>query len=191
MPNVEFRVADVQVEDLGAGMHDAAFSRFGVMFFADPVAAFANVGRALRGGGTLSFVCWQSVFDNEWMLVPGMAAISATGVMPPMPRPDEPGPFSLADPERVRALLGAAGFVDVDVADHRDQVVATDDRLPAIVEASVRMGVVREALREADEATRQQVLAAIEQALRDRVDHGELRLSRAVLLVRATAPGLD
>jgi SAM-dependent methyltransferase len=71
--NVQFVHADVQVHDFGEARFDAAYSRFGVMFFADPVAAFGNVRRALRPGGTLSFVCWQSVFDNEWMLIPGMA----------------------------------------------------------------------------------------------------------------------
>ena len=69
--NVEFVYADVQVHELGEALFDAAYSRFGVMFFADPVAAFANIRKALRPGAVLSFVCWQSVFDNEWMLHPG------------------------------------------------------------------------------------------------------------------------
>src|SRR5207302_1573289 len=89
---------------------DAAYSRFGVMFFGDPVAAFTNLRRALRPGGRLAFVCWQNVFANEWMLVPGAAAASVTGSLPQMPEPDAPGPFSLAEPDRVRSILGAAGF---------------------------------------------------------------------------------
>jgi SAM-dependent methyltransferase len=107
--NVEFVHADAQVHDFGQARFDAAYSRFGVMFFSDPVAAFANIRRALRPGGTLSFVCWQGVFDNDWMLVPGAAAAEVTGTLPPMPGPEEPGPFSLADPARVRAVLGAGG----------------------------------------------------------------------------------
>ena len=106
--NVKFLHADAQVHDFGEDRFDAAYSRFGVMFFTDPVAAFANVRRALRPGGALSFVCWRGVFDNEWMLIPGAAVAEVTGSLPPMPGPDELGPFSLADPARVRAVLGAA-----------------------------------------------------------------------------------
>jgi SAM-dependent methyltransferase len=187
LPNVAFVHADVQVHDLGEARFDAAYSRFGVMFFTDPVAAFGNVRRALRPGGTLSFVCWQSVFDNEWMLIPGAAVVAVTGSLPPMPGPDEPGPFSLADPARVRAVLEAAGFGSVTVTPHADQVVVSEDRIPEVAMASVRLGGVRDALREADEPTRQRVLAAIEDAFRDRVEDGEVRPSRGVLLVTGSA----
>jgi SAM-dependent methyltransferase len=135
--NVRFVFADVQEHDLGDAAFDAAFSRFGVMFFADPVAAFSNIRRSLRAGGQLSFVCWQTVFDNEWMLVPGMAAMSVVGDLS-MPEPDEPGPFSLADPEKVRAVLGAAGFAQIEVEPHNDLFVESEDRIPRVVEASVR-----------------------------------------------------
>ncbi len=185
--NVAFVHADVQVHDLGEARFDAAYSRFGVMFFADPVAAFANVRRALRPGATLSFVCWQSVFDNEWMLLPGAAVASVTGALPPMPAPGEPGPFSLAEPGRARAVLEAAGFGSVIVAPHADQVVISADRIPEVALTSVRMGGVREALRDVDQRTRQRALAAIEDALRARLHDGEVRASRGVLLVTGSA----
>jgi SAM-dependent methyltransferase len=185
--NVAFLHADAQVYDLGEARFDAAYSRFGVMFFTDPVAAFANLRRALRPGGVLSFVCWQGVFDNEWMLIPGATAAAVTGSVPPMPGPGEPGPLSLADPDRVRAVLDAAGFGSVAVAPHSDQVVITADRIPEVALTSTRIGGVREALRDADDQTRQRVLAAIEEALRARVRDGEVRLSRGVLLVTGTA----
>jgi SAM-dependent methyltransferase len=185
--NVEFVHADVQVHDLGAARFDAAYSRFGVMFFADPVAAFANIRKALRPGGVLSFVCWQSVFDNEWMLIPGAAVAEVTGSLPPMPGPGEPGPFSLADPGRVRAVLDAAGFGSVAVEPHADRVVIVEGQIPEVALASVRVGGVREALRDADGHTRQRALAAIEEALRARVQDGEVRASRGVLLVTGSA----
>lgn len=185
--NVAFEHADVQVHGLGEARFDAAYSRFGVMFFTDPVAAFGNVRRALRPGGTLSFVCWQGVFDNEWMLIPGAAVVTVTGSLPPMPGPDEPGPFSLADPARVRAVLEAAGFGSITVAPHADHVVISEDQIPEVALTSMRLGGVRDALREADEDTRQRVLAAIEDAFRDRVEDGEVRPSRGVLLVTASA----
>jgi SAM-dependent methyltransferase len=185
--NVEFVHADIQVHDFGESRFDAAYSRFGVMFFTDPVTAFANVGRALRPGGALSFVCWQGVFDNEWMLIPGAAVAEVIGSLPPMPGPGEPGPFSLADPGRVRAVLEAAGFGSVTITPHADHIVISEDRIPEVAVASARAGGVREALRDADDHTRQRALAAIEQALRGRVQDGEVRASRGVLLVAASA----
>jgi SAM-dependent methyltransferase len=185
--NVAFVHADVQVHDLGEARFDAAYSRFGVMFFADPVAAFANVRRALRPGAMLSFVCWQSVFDNEWMLLPGAAVASVTGVLPQMPAPGEPGPFSLADPGRARAVLEAAGFGSVIVEPHADQVVISADQIPEAALTSVRLGGVREALQDVDQRTRERALTAIEDALRARLHDGQVGTSRGVLLVTGSA----
>jgi hypothetical protein len=158
-----------------------------VMFFTDPVAAFTNVRGALRAGGTLSFACWQSVFDNEWMLVPGVAVAEVTGSLPQMPAPGEPGPFSLADPARVRAVLGAAGFGSSAVTPHSDHVVIGEDRIPEVALTSTQVGGVRQALQDADDRTRQRALAAIEAALRARLADGQVRVTRGVLLVTATA----
>jgi SAM-dependent methyltransferase len=185
--NVEFLHADAQVHDFGEARFDAAYSRFGVMFFTDPVAAFANVCRALRPGGALSFACWQGVFDNEWMLIPGAAVAEVTGSLPPMPGPDEPGPFSLADPARVRAVLGAAGFGSIAVTPHADHVVISEDRIAEVAVTSVRVGGIRQMLRDADDQTRQRALAAIETALRARLHDDEVRASRGVLLVTGSA----
>jgi len=185
--NVEFLHADVQVHDFGEARFDAAYSRFGVMFFTNPVAAFANVRRALRPGGALSFACWQGVFANEWMLIPGAAVAEVTGSLPPMPGPDEPGPFSLADPARVRAVLGAAGFGAIAITPHSDYVVISEDRIPEVALTSARTGGVRQALRDADDHTRQRALAAIQTALRARLHDGEVRASRGVLLVTGSA----
>jgi SAM-dependent methyltransferase len=110
--NVAFTVADAQVHPFAPGGVDVAISRFGVMFFADAGAAFANVGRALAPGGRLAFACWQALRDNPWTLVP-LGAMAAHVGAPEQPAPDAPGAWSLADPDRVRALLGAAGFADV------------------------------------------------------------------------------
>lgn len=90
MRNVDFLRADVQVHDFGHGRFDAAYSRFGVMFFSDAVAAFANVHKALRPGGLLSLESWQGVFDNEWMLIPG-AAVAPLARLRRMPT-TRPGP---------------------------------------------------------------------------------------------------
>jgi SAM-dependent methyltransferase len=185
--NVEFVHADVQVHDFGQARFDAAYSRFGVMFFSDPVAAFANVRRALRPGGALSFACWQGASDNEWMLIPGAAVAEVTGSAPPMPGPDGPGPFSLADPARVRAVLGAAGFGSIVITPHADHLVISEDRIPEVAATRARSGGVRQALRDADDQTRQRAVAAIEAALRARLHDGEVRISTGVLLVTGSA----
>lgn len=111
----QFRLADAQGADLGEAAFDAAFSRFGVMFFSDPVAAFANIRRAVRPGGRLTFVCWRPLSENPWMYVPLEAARPALPPLAP-PEPGAPGPFAFADPDRVRGILTGAGFGAVEIA---------------------------------------------------------------------------
>jgi SAM-dependent methyltransferase len=183
--NVEFRHADVQSSHLGQAGFDGAFSRFGVMFFADPVAAFTNVDQALKPDGVLSFVCWQPMTSNEWMLVPAQAAVSVLGTPPEMPPLDAPGPFSLSDPNRVRSILDRAGFHHVDIAPHDDLMRTTAERIPELADSSLRVGALQRMLQGADSETIQRVRAAIEAAMRARVKNGEVALSRSILLVRA------
>jgi len=185
--NASFVQADVEVHDLGAGAYDAAFSRFGVMFYADPVAAFANVRRALVPGGRLGFACWQHVAANEWMMVPGMAVLSVTDTPPVVPEPGRPGPFSLCDADRVRSILGAAGFGSVDVTAHNDEVTADEGDIADFATTALRVGAAREALEGADDATRQKAHDAVVDALSARVEGGVLRLARGVLVVSARA----
>lgn len=112
--NVSFEQGDAQVHPLPAGSFDAAVSRFGVMFFDDTVAAFANIGRALRPGGRIVFTCWRDLVRNDWLMVPAAAALQHVP-MPDLGEPGSPGPFALADGDRLRAMLGDAGFVDVEL----------------------------------------------------------------------------
>jgi SAM-dependent methyltransferase len=114
--NVTFERGDAQVHPLPGAAFDGVVSRFGVMFFDDPDAAFANLAAGLRSGGRLAFVCWQALMANEWLMVPVGAALAHVP-MPALGEPDQPGPFSLADPDRVRRILEDAGFGDVGVED--------------------------------------------------------------------------
>lgn len=112
LTNVTFEQGDAQTFAFDEGAFDAVVSRFGVMFFADPAAAFVNLARALRPGGRLTFVCWQDPMKNEWISVPAMAVIQHVG-LPEPGDPLAPGPFSLADGDRLRTLVEGAGVADV------------------------------------------------------------------------------
>jgi SAM-dependent methyltransferase len=121
-----YEQADAQTHSFTPGSVDVVVSRFGVMFFDDPVAAFANIRTAMRDDGRLSFACWQSVAENEWFRVPGAAIVSVIGMPPPMD-PHAPGPFAFADADHVRRVLTDAGFGDVTLDDRRASVPIADD----------------------------------------------------------------
>jgi len=109
--NATFEQADAQIHPFEAGGFDVAISRTGAMFFGDPVAAFTNIGRALRPAGRLALLTWQPVPDNEW--IREIATAMAAGRELPTPPPEAPGPFSFSDPGRVRSILTDAGFREV------------------------------------------------------------------------------
>ncbi len=115
LANVTFEQADAQVHPFAEARFDAVISRFGVMFFADPVAAFANLARATRPGGRLVVVTWQPIAGNEWVEIP-RAALTLGRDLPPIPE-DVPGPFGLADPDRLQRILGEAGWSSVQLDD--------------------------------------------------------------------------
>ncbi|GAA0813888.1 class I SAM-dependent methyltransferase [Spirilliplanes yamanashiensis] len=110
LTGVRFVQADAQVHPFPAGRFDAVISRTGAMFFGDRAAAFANLARALRPGGRLTLLAWQAAERNTWV-----TTIVGTlgGPHTPLPPPEAPSPFALADPARVRPLLTGAGFTDV------------------------------------------------------------------------------
>jgi SAM-dependent methyltransferase len=185
--NATFVAADAQTDALGESAYDAAYSRFGSMFFSDPTAAFANVHASLRAGGALGLACWSNIFANEWMFVPGSAVVAVTGALPPMPAPGDPGPFSLEDPDVVTALLRGTGFGQIDVKPMVESIVIPTDQIESLVALSRRVGPVREALRTADDETAARIEAGVRAALTDRVENGELRLSASALIISARA----
>lgn len=110
--NVDFVEADAQTANLGCAAYDAIFSRFGVMFFEDPEAAFANLARSLKPAGRMVFVCWRERDEVEWVTVPLRAACASLGIEPR----SASNTFSFADPAYLRRLLGKAGFDPVEIA---------------------------------------------------------------------------
>jgi SAM-dependent methyltransferase len=113
LTNVVFEQADAQVYPFRSAAYDIVVSRFGAMFFADPVAAFRNIQRAMRPGARLVLLAWQDLDRNEWLQE--LRAAMSVGRALPAPSAGAPGPFGLADPAGVRATLAAAGFVQVEI----------------------------------------------------------------------------
>jgi SAM-dependent methyltransferase len=111
--NVELLHADAQAYAFETGSFDVVISRFGMMFFEDPRAAFANLARALRPGGRLVFVCPQDPLKSQWVVVALGAAAAALGRTPDLGAPGAPGPFAFADGDRLTQLLNGSGFRDV------------------------------------------------------------------------------
>jgi len=184
---IEHLEADAQVHAFAGGF-DRVVSRFGVMFFADPVAAFANLARALEPGGRLAFVCWQGQPLNEWVAVPALAMLPIVGP-PDMPPADAPGPFAFADQARVEGILSAAGFTDVACEAHTPAVLlggglGLDDTVAFLAEG----GMGKRFLAGADEATAARALAAAREALEPFVTPHGVRMATATWLVTATRP---
>jgi SAM-dependent methyltransferase len=184
LTQVHLELADAQTHPFLAASFDVAFSRFGVMFFSDPAAAFTNVGLALRRGGRLAFVCWRQLSENPWVLVPLMAAMQHITLTPPPP--DAPGPFSFADADRVRGILDGAGFTEIELAPW-DTVMTLGGvtNLDQAVELMLEVGPLARAMRESDAAARTAVSAALREALAAHHTAEGVRLSGAVWIVTA------
>ncbi|WP_433654418.1 class I SAM-dependent methyltransferase [Nocardia sp. CA-128927] len=141
--NVRFEQADAQVHPFPAQHFDLAISRFGTMFFADPVAAFTNIERALRPGAQLAQLVWQGGGQQEWVVAIREALAGA-----PVTAPDG-GAFSLADPAKAESVLTAAGFIDISITDVSEPVYYGADP-DAGVDAVLALQMAGEVLKQFD-----------------------------------------
>jgi SAM-dependent methyltransferase len=180
-----FVEGDAQVEHLG-GPFDAALSRFGVMFFDDPAAAFANLAGALRPGGRIGFVCWKEMFTNEWITVPAIAIVTHVG-MPELPEPGAPGPFALADAGRIREILDGAGFTNITIDEASDQIVLGDD-VDDVVAFLVTDEMGRRALEGKDPDRVEAAIAAAVEALTPFASSEGVAMGSAYWVVTARLP---
>ncbi len=182
--NVRFEQADAQTHPFPAAAFDVALSRFGVMFFGDPAAAFANIAAAIRPGGRLAFVCWQDPSNIEYFTLPARA-IAPYVSLPAPPGPGEPGPFSLASPQRIRTLLTGAGFGGVTIEDVSVRTWIGRDADDVI--GYYRAGPLgRSALANASEDTIAQTTRALRDALQPHQDEHGVHLGAAAWVVTAT-----
>ena len=162
--NLDFIEADAGTDDLGKARYDLVFSRFGVMFFSDPVSAFRNILSAMKPEGRLVFLCWQSLEENPWMGVPAQTAFSIVPPAGPPPAPDAPGPFSFALPERVESILTESGFKNINFS--AINVTMKMGSLEQTMEFFLKVGPVAVVLAEASDEQKTQVSRAIGEALK-------------------------
>jgi SAM-dependent methyltransferase len=180
--NVAFLEADAQTYAFEPSSFDALYSRFGVMFFTDPVAAFTNLFAALKPkSGRLAFVCWRPLKENPWMGIPVKAAMQH---LPPQEAPDPlaPGPYAFADAERGRRILAEAGFGEIDARPH-DQKVELGV-LDEAVEHCTRVGPLSRLLLEYPDAVAP-VMETLRRTLGTYETDGVVRMDAAVWIVSA------
>jgi SAM-dependent methyltransferase len=180
-----FILADVQTHPFERASVDTIISRFGVMFFNDPVQAFANLRRAATDDGALHVIAWRSAAENPFMTTAERAAAPLLPNIPDRPA-DGPGQFSFADPQRVAAILDAGGWADVDI-----QPIDVECTLPEpeLIGFITRLGPVGLALQGEDGRTRAQVIAAVRPAFDPFVHGTEVRYTAACWTISAQASG--
>jgi SAM-dependent methyltransferase len=183
-PNVRFLAADAQTHAFAPGSFDAIFSRFGVMFFQDPPAAFANLARALVPGGRIGFHCWKALAENPWMTVPFFAALQHVPAPTPS-APDAPGPFAFADADRVRGILADAGLAEIDFESRNDMMGVGTGSLDEATDFALQMGPASIALREATPETVAKVRASVREALEPYMTADGVRLATSTWVVTA------
>lgn len=177
--------ADAQVAPFADGGFDAVVSRFGVMFFDDPAAAFANLLRATRPGGALRFMCWQAAARNPWVTLPMRVARPILGELPMAP-PRAPGPFALCDAEYLREILGAAGWTELSIEPwERSLVLGGTASLDEAADFALVVGPLGGALREATADQRAAVREALAPALAAHLTPEGVRLDAAMWRVNA------
>lgn len=182
--STSFLLADAQTCSFESIDFDMIISRFGVMFFDDPVAAFANMRQSTTAGAELLFISWRRPMDNSFMTT---AERAAAELLPGLPahRPDEPGQFGFADARRVRRILKESGWTGIRI---QPIDVACTLPEPDLIPYFTRFGLVGRVLHEVDDATRAQVIHTVRDAFEPFVFGTEVRYTAACWMVSARAP---
>ena len=181
--NASFEVGDATTWPFEAGSFDLVFSRFGVMFFGDPVAAFTNIRRAIKPTGRLVFICWRTPAENPWAAVPMRAA---QPFLPPTerPGPEEPGQYSFGDRARVERILGRAGFGGLSI-EPVDLMLNQGKDVPSVMQNIGDFGPLARAFKDVAPEQIAKAKAAIAEALKPHATAEGVQLAGACWLVRA------
>lgn len=186
MRNITLLLGDAQVMPLASSAFDVATSRMGVMFFADPVAAFRNIGSALKPAGRLVFACWAPLRENRHWLISYDIALRHLGAA--TSEETKPGPLAFGDPAYVRRILAAAGFADIAIERAHPTIIggtAEEEARQALMMGPTARLI--EAKRPSD-ATRQMIADEIAAAFAAEASAGPIRLSATIFLVTARRP---
>jgi SAM-dependent methyltransferase len=181
--NATFAQADAQIHPFDAGSFDVAISRTAAMFFGDHIAAFRNIGRALRRRGRLVLVTWQPLPGNEW--IREVAGALAAGRDLPAPPPEAPGPFALSEPDRVRALLTSAEFAEVELESMSERMWFGNDADDAHRFVLGLMGWMLEGL---DDAGRARAIDALRATMAAHETSAGVLFESAAWIIQATRP---
>jgi SAM-dependent methyltransferase len=192
LTNVRIIVSDAAnhafpAADAPATGADLLFSRFGVMFFADPVAAFANLLRAMRPGGRLLCAAWRPLTDNPWFMVPLQAA---GALLPPQPPadPEAPGPFAFADQDRTLGIFRKAGWQEVTLTRHDVPMrFAASGQIEQATDLATRVGALARALADEGPEVRTRVRLAVAEALKAHEGPAGIDLTGSIWLISARA----
>jgi SAM-dependent methyltransferase len=184
--NVSFEIGDPGVGPIGA--FDRIHSRFGVMFFDDPGAAFANLARSLRPGGRFAATVWAELDANPWMFLPTLLAAGPLEADLTLPGPGEPGPFSLADAVQTVGHLESSGFRDVQVVRREGAWTFDQDTAPDAIGRMIAVGPLGQAWATADEEARSAAVEAVRDGCNDHRLEGGWSLPAAALVLSASAP---
>jgi SAM-dependent methyltransferase len=185
LTNVTFAQGDAQVHPFEPDAFDVAMSSFGCMFFNDPVAAFTNIGRGLRPGGKLALLAWRELQRNEWLLE--LRGALAMGRQLPEPPPEAPTPFALADPDRVRGILGDAGYTDAGFEPIDEPVELGRDVDDAFAFTQV-MGIVEGLSHDLDDDARAEAMDNIRKVLATHETSEGVLLGTSAWLITARTP---
>lgn len=185
--NVEFLLADAQTHDFGGERFDLAISQFGVMFFADPVAAFRNLRGVLAPHGRVVFACWRDISANPFFFVPVGAAKPFAPPQPPED-PNAPGPFAFAQHARLERILSDAGYSKIEIVPHDESLLVDESRdAEAAARRMTNFGPTGRLLSGLDDATKAKAAVAIAEAFRPYIGSDGLRLGAGIWIVSASA----
>lgn len=186
--NLSFSITDMQVETAPHAPFDAVYSRFGVMFFEDAYAGFANIHAQMKAGAPLAFVCWQAQTENPWTLVAARAIMPFVEMPAPLP-PKAPGPFAFQERAYVEDILAKAAFTDISItAETRVMTMFDGVPLEEAVERYFNINPTIKALIDAAEGVdASEIVAAVTEAFMPYHADGRLQFQGAVWVVTAQA----
>lgn len=166
---------------------DLMISRFGVMFFEDPAAAFANIRAQIRTGGRMAFMCWQALSLNDWAFAPFQAALPLLKEAPPSPDPTAPGPFAFADKERLADILTEAGWRNSSIEPFETEITLPGNDVETSARFMLQLGPLSRLIAEQD-LDPQSILSAVTDRLAENAEpDGRVKMKSACWLVQANA----